>query len=333
MATKVGMTRRTRKGEKCTPTESQQNKVIRWSNTGLSVGFSGLPPSAADIRHFQDFMFAETNFVGIFRIGIVGIYRFCLVRVFCWRRDFVLTAVVPSNVAGRRVAKPSLGRAAVFWAGTTTRITWHWRRRFEAVELGRSVHLGCACRHRVWARTISRRHGSVTVCAAAFLVEGERIDKAAMRSLRRRSKVEYPHDLFKVSLVWENAASARRSTMIDLQWPWTWGWTRQLQLATRIHLRRPENWPPKWSALSLLKDSPQPVTHQRRESHNEGSETYCYPIDETGVRTKNDGDTHNTTKHVGDRPPRVIRIICLDIWDDWCDTCDQPRELKDWECD
>lgn len=136
--------KRQKEGKDVTPWvalhRSQQDQVVGWSNTGLSGGLPGLPPSTAHIGHLQDLMLGETDLIGIFRVGLIRIDRLRTVRIFRGLGDFIWCAIV-GQIRSGRVAEAGLRGAAVFGAGGSSGITRHGRRGLEAVELSGRVHL------------------------------------------------------------------------------------------------------------------------------------------------------------------------------------------------
>lgn len=176
---------------KTKPNRSQKNQIVRWRNTRFACCFSGLPPSPADVGYFQDLVLREADLVGVFWVRIVRVNCLGAVWVLGRLRHFARNI---ARVASHRTTEP--GRVGVFSTRRTAGVPRHGGRCFEAVELSRSVHLGHLAGRGLGTVAVNVRHMPWVVSVSILLlVEGKRINKAAMRGLRTGTKVKDPHNL------------------------------------------------------------------------------------------------------------------------------------------
>lgn len=254
-------------------------------------------------------MFGETDLVGVFGVGIVRVDCLGAVRVIrgLWylSRHIVtplalaLTMTLTtqslsrtrrsSQVADRRSAKT---RWWVLRSRGAPGVSGHRRRGFEAVELGRGVHV----RHLAGGRGLGAVAGvglgpvalTVPVRTMLLLVEGKGIDEAAVRSLGSRPEIENPHDDDHGQ---EDEACASR-------------------------LGR---------GFFLVEQS---VGGQGGEDQAGGQIAYNGDIiDMTTIGRENDCDTDNHAQHVGNGPPGVVGKASADIGKDGRNKGDQPGQL------
>lgn len=179
--------------------KSQEDQVVRWCNTGFPGCFPGLPPSPADIGHFQNLMLGKADLVGVFGVCVVRVDRLGVVWIFgrLWDLSRHIIGLHSSQIVCRRVTEPGCG--GVLWASRTARVSGHGGWCFEAVELGRGIHLGHFAGRGLGTIAVSIRHIlplAVPVWPRLLLVESEGIDESTVRGLRARSEIEDPHNLF-----------------------------------------------------------------------------------------------------------------------------------------
>lgn len=91
--------------------KSQEDQVVRWCNTGFPGCFPGLPPSPADIGHFQNLMLGKADLVGVFGVCVVRVDRLGVVWIFgrLWDLSRHIIGLHSSQIVCRRVTEPGCG--------------------------------------------------------------------------------------------------------------------------------------------------------------------------------------------------------------------------------
>ena len=91
--------------------KSQEDQIVRWCNTRFPGCFPGLPPSPADIGHFQNLMLGKADLVGVFGVRVVRVDRLGVVWIFgrLWDLARHLVGLHSSQVVCRRGTEPGCG--------------------------------------------------------------------------------------------------------------------------------------------------------------------------------------------------------------------------------
>lgn len=261
-------------------------------------------------------MFGETDLVGVFGVGIVRVDGLCAVGVIrgLWYLSghivtslalalalaLALTVTLTTTQSLSRTRRSCQvadrwGAKARWWvlrSRGAPGVSGHGRRGFEAVELGRGIHV----RHLAGGCGLGAIAGvglgpvalTVPVRTMLLLVEGKGIDEAAVRSLGGRPEIENPHDDDHGQ---EDEACASR-------------------------LGR---------GFFLVE---QGVGGQGGEDQAGGQIAYNGDIvDMATIGRENDCDTDNHAQHVGNGPPGVIGKASADIGEDGGNQGDQPGQL------
>ena len=248
-------------------------------------------------------MFGETDLVGVFGVGIIGVDGLGAVGVI--RRLGDLSRHIVSVLATTDgLARPWRGGQFADRRGAKARwrvlrscrapgVARHGRRGFEAVELGRGVHV----RHLAGGGglgTVVAGEGlgavalTVAVRAMLLLVEGKGVDEAAVRGLGGRTEVEDPHD--------DDHGQEDKA--------------RTGRLGRGFLLVQ------------------QGVGSQGGEDQTCGEiADNGDVVDMATVGGKDDGDADNHAQHVGNGPPGVVREASADIGEDGRHKSDDPSQL------
>ena len=89
---------------------SQQDQVVRRRNARFAGRLLGLPPSTADIRHFKDLMFLETDLVVIFGTGVVRVDGSSFVWILGGCGRFLIRCRHGAEVGRNGIPKGAWGR-------------------------------------------------------------------------------------------------------------------------------------------------------------------------------------------------------------------------------
>lgn len=190
----------------------QQDEVVAWRDTRLAVGLLCLPPPPADVRDFEDVVLLEADLVGVVGVRLVAVDGLCTIRVL----DALLCRLVLHGSLRVHAAKGWCGAIAALGTGGTTGISGDGRRGFEAVELGRCVHLRLLAVGDLGLRAVGVAvgDGAGRARARVLLVQGVRVDESAVARGRLGSVVEDPYNLRRsvwFGLVCTGGKSVRRS--------------------------------------------------------------------------------------------------------------------------
>lgn len=231
-------------------------------------------------------MLGEADLVGIFGVRIVRVDGLRTVRVLGWLGDFTAIRVdrrgrAGGGCRGRAAATEATRRLSgiALGAGGSAGVSGDGRRGLEAAQLGGGVHLrGVAGSHGLGASTERAGHGTAAaVRAGLFLVQGEGVDEATMRSLRGGTEVEDPDD--------DDHRQQNETS--------TGGLFSALRAVDGVV-----------GADGGQDESGTQVSYNRDA------------VEIPSVGTEGEDQANVDTEHVGNRPPIQIRIVGLDVGDD-----------------